>query len=381
MYLRLFLTSIGIFLCLGSSAQVLPLQKGSIVLKSGEKLNGYLTPVNSQKIVFKTDIETKDKTYYKAKSVKRFTYGKEMFQAINYKTSTFFVRMITRGQISLYKRDFAPNRNKAYFIKSKEGFSQITKANYFDDLKDNMKNTTFLKKFDEESFKMVYGYNQSDLNSLVSNYNLERPESLIAYDFMEESDTSKNDILGFATEQNFGNFSLSGGDSNRNVTKIPNTVRNDLVLKSEVIYGQILDALTANNWKKVTVALKLLQPLGAELEAFNNKNSYDELVKYAKLKQKDNFKKTFVLFVSDGVQALMKSASMQSKSNMRKVVVRQAFVEFLEIKEELKKTDAALANKIMSQFKVTFASAEDSSKFTAQTANITASFQKVAAKM
>lgn len=381
-YIQYSFTLIGLFLFLGSSAQVLPYQKGSIALENGERLKGYLTIVNSQKIAFKTEMDTEDKTYYKAKAVKKFLYGKSFFQSINHNYATFFVRKIARGKVGLYKREFAPNRNKAYFIKANEEFVAISKAKFYDDLKEIMSDASIFEQFDEKSFDVAYNYNQTDLTNLVDNYNLERPKSLIAFDFTADIDTSGGDILGFAAEQNLGNFSLSGaGDSNGRATRIPNTVRNDMVLRSEIIYGQILESLNANNWKKVNAALKYLKPLAIEIEAFNDKDSYNELVKYAKLKQKDKFKKTFVLFVSDGVLGLMKSANLQNKPGLRKLVVRQAFIEFLEIKDELKKTDAVLASKIMTQFKSAFANTANNSKFNKETANITASFQKVSAKL
>lgn len=374
-YYRFILTSLGLLLCFGSFAQVLPYQQGSIYLNNGEKLTGFVSIANSHKVYFKSELEEKTKRSFKSKNVDHFFYDLKRFQAIEYKKSTFFVRSITQGQVSLYKRDFAPNKNKAYFIETSQGFQVISKANFYADLVENMSGSSVFDNYNEELFAVAYNYNQTDLSDLVSNYNLEKPRTMLAYDLAEPIDSLEEEILGFAVS------SPSGTGRNGKTTRIPNTVRNDLALKSEVIYGQILAALKTNNWKKINIALKYLKPLANEIEAHQNKKIYSKMVLYAKQQEQAKFRKSFLEFVSHGVHTLMKSANLQKQPSMRKLVIRQAFVEFLEIKSELQKIDSALANKITNQFKSAFANAADSDKFKIETAKISASFKNVTTKV
>lgn len=105
------------------------------------------------------------------------------------------------------------------------------------------------------------------------------------------------------------------------------------------------------------------------------------MVLYAKQQEKTKFRNAFVEFVSTGVHTLINSANLQKNATMRKLVIRQAFVEYLEIKPELQKIDAALGNKITAQFKSAFANASNSTKFKTETAKISASFRSVASKV
>jgi hypothetical protein len=230
---------------------------------------------------------------------------------------------------------------------------------------------TVFENYDKDLFELAYGYNQSELTELVHNYNSENKENSIAMDFMPENDTLiNNEIMGFATYNAYGT-----GNNYNTSTRIPNTVRNDLVSKTEIIYNQIFDGLESGNWTKIENALKFLKPLAIEIEGFNDQDLYTDLLNYARLKQKNNFTKVFVIFVSHGVQFLLKTADLQDNAAMRKIVVRQAFVEFLEINEELKKSNPALSSKIMNQFKSAFSSAANPQQFTTEVVKIQASFK------
>ncbi len=374
-YFHYVVLTIGLFLCSSSSAQSLPFLKGSIVLENGTTESGYLTLLNSQKIVFKTEQDASTITY-RVKSVKQFTYGKERFRKIQSENSSFFVREIIKGKMSLFKRELSPNPNKVYFIKTEEGFAPIAKSSRYDDLKAQMSNISIFENYDKTLFMAAYHYNQNDLKILVNSYNVEHSRTMMAFDFAEENDTLIDNILGFATLNQEG----TGTNSTKNA-RLPNTVRNDLVLKSEVIYNQILDAVRTDNWKRVDAVLKLLQPLASEIEALSGQDLYQDLWKYSKLKQSEKFKRTLVLFISEGVQSLMQSADRQNQIEVRKLVVRQAFVEFLEINDELKKIDPALADKIMGQFKAAFTNAANSSKFNSESAKIQASLQSLTHKV
>jgi hypothetical protein len=232
---------------------------------------------------------------------------------------------------------------------------------------------TVFENYDKDLFEVAYGYNQVELTELVNNYNAENRAISIAMDFTPKSDTFiDNEMMGFATYNAYG----TGTNSSKS-TRILNTVRNDLALKTEIIYDQIFDGLESGNWQKIENALKFLKPLANEIEGFNDQDLYTDLLTYARLKQKDKFSKVFVVFVSHGVQFLLKTADLQDQTAMRKVVVRQAFVEFLEINEELKKTNPALANKIMEQFKLAFSNAANPQQFTTEVVKIQASFKAI----
>jgi hypothetical protein len=367
---RFSFTVIALFLFLGLSAQNLPFEKGNITLKNGEHLDGYITLINSQKIAFKR-LPNAAPTKYKAKNVKQFNYDQKTFEAIDYNKKTFFVRKIVRGNMSLYKRDLAPKAKEVYFIKTDTVFTPVTEAQRYEIFKSIMGKFTVFENYDKDLFELAYGYNQSELTELVHNYNSENKENSIAMDFMPENDTLiNNEIMGFATYNAYGT-----GNNYNTSTRIPNTVRNDLVSKTEIIYNQIFDGLESGNWTKIENALKFLKPLAIEIEGFNDQDLYTDLLNYARLKQKNNFTKVFVIFVSHGVQFLLKTADLQDNAAMRKIVVRQAFVEFLEINEELKKSNPALSSKIMNQFKSAFSSAANPQQFTTEVVKIQASFK------
>ena len=62
---------------------------------------------------------------------------------------------------------------------------------------------------------------------------------------------------------------------------------------------------------------------------------------------------------------------------MRKFIVRQSFVEFLEIKSELQKIDTKLTEQITNQFKMTFANAKIREQFKLETTKITNYFKNI----
>lgn len=363
-------TIIVLLLCVNLSAQTLPFEKGKVVLKNGDELNGYLTLLNSEKIVFK-EAENATTIKYKAKSIQKFNYDGKLFEAIDYNKKTFFVRKIVRGSLSLYKRDLAPNAKETYFVKNADTFMPITEAQRYEIFKSVMGKFVVFENYDKDLFEAAYGYNQMDLTELVYSYNVEKKQNSRAMDFTPESDTLiGNELMGFAINND-------NGTGTSKSTRIPNTVRNDLALKTEIIYNQIFDGLASNNWAKIENALKFLKPLANEIEGFIDEDLYTDLLTYTRLKQKDKFSKVFVVFVSHGVQFLLKTADLQDQTAMRKVVVRQAFVEFLEINEELKKSNPALANKIMEQFKTAFSSADNAQRFTTEVVKIQASFKSI----
>jgi hypothetical protein len=366
-------TIVVLFLFTGLSAQDLPFELGRITLKSGERMNGYIMLLNSQKVAFKK-LPNSAPIKYKAKNVAQFNYDGKLFESIDYDKKTFFVRKIVRGKISLYKRDLAPKSKAAYFVKTDKIFTPVTEAQRYEIFKSIMGKFTVFENYNKDLFEVAYSYNQIELIELVNSYNAENRANSIAMDyFSAERDTSIYDeVIGFATYNAYGT-----GSSNTQSTRIPNTVRNDLALKTEIIYDQIFEGLESRNWKKIENALRFLKPLATEIEAFKNQDLYTDLLTYARLKQKNNFTEVFVIFVSHGVQFLLKTANLQDQTMMRKIVIRQAFVEFLEISEELKKSNPTLAHKIMKQFKIAFSSASNPQRFTTEVFKIQVSFKAI----
>lgn len=376
------ITSILLILCLlpfnNISAQNLPYLKGRVKMNNGTVLSGYVTVLNSKKIAFKVRPTHDRIRLCRSNDVQMFSYGKEKYVAIKEGRSTFFVRQMSKGKTAVYKRDFAPNRNKTYYLKTKDSFTSIDKRDFYDDMKENLESIDVFKTFDREMFQVAFDYNQEEIKTLVADYNAQEYSKTRMMDFeVNPSDTvGTGEILGFA--MNAQAYGL-GGKSNSN--KIPNTVRNDLLLKPEVIYNQMLISIEDGNWKKVATAIKLLKPLAAEIEANSESISFEALKVYIKGKHKKKAKSALVIFVSEGVQYLMKNANYQQKASTRKLMIRQGFVEFLEIKETLKMMNPKAARTITSQFKVAFASASNKTNFTKSTVNISSSFNKLTAKL
>ena len=80
-------------------------------------------------------------------------------------------------------------------------------------------------------------------------------------------------------------------------------------------------------------------------------------------------------------QSLLETANEQNEADMKKFIVRQAFVEFLEIKSALQKIDPNLTKQITNQFKMIFANANDKKQFQIETTKITDSFNNVVTKI
>jgi len=361
------------------SAQNLPYLKGKVKMNNGTILSGYITILNSKKIAFKVRPTYERIRLCRSKDVQTFSYGKEKYVAIKEGSSTFFVRKVANGKTALYKRDFAPNRNKTYYLKTKDSFTSIDKRDFYNDMKQNLESVETFEVFDKEMFELAFNYNQVEIKTLLAEYNEQQNAKTRMMDFETPVDTiaiGVDEILGFATNaQMYG----LGGKSSSN--KIPNTVRNDLLLKPEVLYKQLFISIEKGNWKKVTTAINLLKPLAAEIESNSGTVTFDELNIYVKAKHKLKAKKALVVFVSEGVQYLMKNANFQTKPSLRKLMVRQGFVEYLEINSMLKVMNPRAAKNIMNQFKLAFANASNETTFNKNTSSISSSFNKITTRL
>ena len=192
------------------SAQGLPYLKGKIKMNNGTMLSGYVTVLNSKKIAFKVRPTNNRIRLCRSADVELFSYGKERYVAIKEGRSTFFVRQVSKGKTALYKRDFAPNRNKKYYLKTKGSFTLIDKRDFYDDLKKNLKSSDLFKTYDKDVFQVAYDYNQEALKILLADYNAEAKAKTRMMDFEinPEDTVGTDEILGFA--MNAQTYGLGG---------------------------------------------------------------------------------------------------------------------------------------------------------------------------
>ena len=225
-----------------------------------------------------------------------------------------------------------------------------------------MSDLSIFEQYDKDMFLVAFSFSQDDLSYLINFNN----KQFVPIPINSSDSRDKGKIL----------YKKKTEKINKS-PQIPNSVRNELVLKSKVLYNQILEALKDDDWKKINIALKLMKPLGDEIESFNNNKLYQQLLINANEKNSQKLKKTFIKFVSTGLQSLIQTANKQNETAMRKFIVRQSFVEFLEIKSELQKIDTKLTEQITNQFKMTFANAKIREQFKLETTKITNYFKNI----
>ncbi|MFK7949110.1 MAG: hypothetical protein AB8G11_16085 [Saprospiraceae bacterium] len=370
MTIKLLLTTLGVLLCINIFAQTSTFQKGTIHLKDNDEISGYIALVDKFTIAFKLSKDTDFQKYFISEEVADFSYNSKKYRTIEYNSSTIFVYELEQGNINLYEETFSKNENERYFIEIDKNILNLSKSTYYDILKKYIGDLSLFNQYDQEMFLVAFEFNQDDLKYLINHYNQQFVSIISEPNRSNDGNRDKGNII-------YKRKPLEMDKS----PQIPNSVRNELVLKTEVLYNQILEALKQEDWKKINIALNLLKPLGKEIESYDNNQLYHQLLVTAKEKKTSEFRKVFITFVSTGLQSLMNIASQQSEITIRKFIIRQAFVEFLEIKSVLQKADADLTNQITNQFRMIFAKAKIPEQFKSETTKIINFFSSIVSKI
>ncbi len=139
--------------------------------------------------------------------------------------------------------------------------------------------------------------------------------------------------------------------------------RNSLSVAPQKVYPKMIEAIEAQDWEKLTNALKILQPLSKEIDKTLKVNITVELRQAIADRNSDLAKKKVIEFIIGGVRSLLILSAKEDIPEMRKEMFRQAFTEFVTIEPFLKRINASITQQVMSDFKGSYNSINDKSQF------------------
>lgn len=361
-------------------------QRGYLITPQNEILKGYVAMNQSHKVIFKPFATSNQSITYSAKELKGVGYQDVEFKSIKQGRKTFFIRPVIKGKVGLYKKEFASHKNNIYFLEKGTDYIPLSKKRFLATITDNLGESQTLSHFDSDLLKDAYQYNQGDLMALIDQYNdLDLGQNLAYSDeMMSVADTTDEGILGFGDanrrkQQRKYTHGFAAKDSKK--LMLPNTVRNDLIVKPERLYYEMFGALRNKNSEKLGNAMNILKPLTSEIDAKYRGNLQKRLKLHLTRKNFKAFEKDLVLLVAGGVESLLKASTQKQNVGMKKLLVRQAFVEFLEIKTSLKKIDPSLSAKIVKDFRSAFSHSSKGSQYDNDVNNIQASLNQLKAKL
>ena len=175
-----------------------------------------------------------------------------------------------------------------------------------------------------------------------------------------------------------------GGDFMEKASKkliLPNTARNDLMARPEQLYFEMFGALHSRNLQKLNNALTLLKPLMVEIDTFQNIYLESQLRQHLAEKDFEALQKDLMILVICSVESLLKTSTFQKNMASKKHLIRQTFVEFLEIKTPLKKIDPILSAKIIEDIRVAFSHSMTANQYDNDVHNIQDSLNLLKAKL
>jgi hypothetical protein len=139
--------------------------------------------------------------------------------------------------------------------------------------------------------------------------------------------------------------------------------RNNLSVAPQKVYPIMLEAVKAQDWDKLSNALKILQPLSEEIDNTLRTNLTVEL-RQAIVDHNSNLAEEKVLeFIVGGVRSLLILSAREDTPELRKEMFRQAFTEFVVIEPYLKKRNVIQAESIMNDFRTSYNDIKDKNQF------------------
>lgn len=187
---------------------------------------------------------------------------------------------------------------------------------------------------------------------------------------------NKNEIVEF---ENF-----HSGDFVEKASKklmLPNTARNNLMIRPEQLYFEMFEALRSRNLQKLNNGLILLKPLMLEIDTFQNVCLESQLQQNLAKKDFEALQKDLMLLVVCSVESLLKTSTSQKNTASKKHLIRQTFVEFLEIKTPLKKIDPVLSAKVVENIRTAFFHSTTAHQYDNDVHNIQDSLNLLKAKL
>lgn len=139
--------------------------------------------------------------------------------------------------------------------------------------------------------------------------------------------------------------------------------RNNLSVAPQKVYPKMIEAVKAQDWDKLSNALKILQPLSEEIDNTLKVNLTLEL-RQAIVDRNSTLAEEKVLeFIVGGVRSLLILSAREDTPELRKEMFRQAFTEFVAIEPYLKKLNVTQTESIMNDFRTSYNDIKDKNQF------------------
>lgn len=139
--------------------------------------------------------------------------------------------------------------------------------------------------------------------------------------------------------------------------------RTELSVAPQKVYPKMIEAVKAEDWDKLSNALKILMPLGREMDKTLNLKLTTELKQAIADRNTELAEKKVMEFIVGGVRSLLILSGKEDTPELRKEMFRQAFTEFVTIEPYLKKLDAVVTEQIMNDFRSSYNKIKDKSEF------------------
>ena len=139
--------------------------------------------------------------------------------------------------------------------------------------------------------------------------------------------------------------------------------RKNLSVAPQKIYPEMIKAVKAGNWKKLNTALRVLEPLSEEIDNTLRLKITTELKEAIIKKDKVKAEEKVMEFIVGGIRSLLILSGKEDKHQLRKIMFRQAFIEFLTVEKYLKNLNYIATERIMTNFRGTYNIIRDKSQF------------------
>ena len=139
--------------------------------------------------------------------------------------------------------------------------------------------------------------------------------------------------------------------------------RSNLSVAPQKVYPKMIEAVKAQDWDKLSNALKILQPLSEEIDNTLKVNLSVQLRQAIVDKNSALAEEKVLEFIVGGVRSLLILSAREDTPELRKEMFRQAFTEFVAIEPYLKKLNVTQTESIMNDFRTSYNDIKDKNQF------------------
>jgi hypothetical protein len=139
--------------------------------------------------------------------------------------------------------------------------------------------------------------------------------------------------------------------------------RSQLSVAPQKVYPKMVEAIEAQDWEKLNNALKILLPLGKEIDNTLKVNLTVELKQAIADRNIEVARAKVMEFIVGGVRSLLVLSAKEDTHEARKEMFKQAFTEFITIEPYLKRIDSGVTEQVMTDFKESYNTIKDKTQF------------------